>query len=148
MLHLIRVITLPLLLLIPAFVHVQAAPPPLSETWKIYNDKYPPIALVDLKKAIGEKSVTLIDANSPDTYSKGHIPGALSLPALIKKEEKRSLPSSKSDLVVVYCGGPQCSAWFKAADFAVKQGYKTVRHYRGGMKEWKAKEEPVETSVH
>ncbi|WP_281648705.1 rhodanese-like domain-containing protein [Parendozoicomonas sp. Alg238-R29] len=123
-----------------------AAPQPLSETWKLYNDRYPAIQLPELKKAIDDKTVTLIDANSPETYSKGHIPGALSLPALIKKEETRTLPSNKAELIVVYCGGPQCSAWFKAADYAVKQGYRTVRHYKGGLKEWKEKGESLETS--
>ncbi|MTI15045.1 rhodanese-like domain-containing protein [Sansalvadorimonas verongulae] len=145
MLNSIRALILPLLLLLPVAENVEAAPQPLSETWKLYTDRYPVITYSDLKQAMREGNITLLDANSPTTYNNGHIPGALSLPALIKKEEKRPLPSSKNDLVVVYCGGPQCSAWFKAADFVVKKGYKTIRYYRGGLKEWKAKEEPVET---
>lgn len=40
------------------------------------EETYADISLEDLKKAIEAKSVTLIDCNGTETYTKSHIPGA------------------------------------------------------------------------
>ena len=121
---------------------------PLPETWQVYQEKYPSISLFDLKSAIDTGIVTLIDANKPETYRKNHIPGAFSLPALIASNgDKSPLPSNKNRMIVVYCGGPQCTSWFKAADYASKQGYKNIRHYSGGLKEWRQSQDMPEKQL-
>ena len=40
-------------------------------------EKFPDIAHDELKQAIQEKKVTLIDVNGSDSYKSGHIPGAI-----------------------------------------------------------------------
>ncbi len=40
-------------------------------------DQYPEISQADLKKAIAEKKVVLLDANGSESYKARHIPGAL-----------------------------------------------------------------------
>ncbi len=109
----------------------------LPEDWQLYKHRYPDISLTELKQAIKKGGVTLIDASRKDTYSRGHIPGALSLPVLIEKQNIH-LPARKDTLIVAYCGGPKCPAWFKAADFAHQRGYKNIRHFEGGLKAWKS----------
>ncbi len=38
---------------------------------------FPDISLADLKKAIADKDVTVIDVNGAESYKAGHIPGAI-----------------------------------------------------------------------
>ena len=142
-------IVIAVFILAPGSVHAEEQPKKksalLPETYQLYKDKYPLISFFDLKTAMEDEIVTLIDANKAETYRTNHIPGALSLPALIAGTSKP--PQNKNGLLVVYCGGPQCSAWMKAADFASKQGYKNIRHFSGGLKEWRANNEKLETGL-
>ena len=39
---------------------------------------------------------------------------------------------------MAYCGGPGCEAWCGAADELEAKGYKNIKHYKGGLKEWKS----------
>ncbi len=102
------------------------------------------ISLDDLKKAIDTKSVFLVDANSAKTYSKGHLPGAVSF-AKNEKNFASLLPTDKSALIVAYCGGPMCSAWEDAAEAATKAGYTNIKHFKGGLKGWKSAGLALET---
>ncbi len=95
-----------------------------------------------LKKAIAEKSVTLIDVNGSKSYQAGHIPGAIDF-AAHKADLASKLPENKDALVVAYCGNEHCGAYMKAAKAAQELGYTNVKHYSGGIAGWKAKE-PVE----
>ena len=75
--------------------------------------------ITELKKAIAEKKVTVLDVNGSESYSKGHIPTAIDFRA--KKDEIASvLPSDKGALVVAYCGGPTCGAYAAAAKKATE----------------------------
>lgn len=100
-----------------------------------YNQHYPEISYEDLRKSIDHGQVFIIDANSEQSYSNGHIPLAHS----INQRERLTvqLPPLKTFPIVVYCGGPQCTAWHRAADFAAARGYTNIMHYRGGIKGWK-----------
>jgi rhodanese-related sulfurtransferase len=104
---------------------------------------FPDISLSDLKKAIADKDVTLLDANGPDSYASGHIPGAIDFQAA-KNDLAAKLPADKSALVVAYCGNPKCGAYARAAAAAKALGYTNVKHYAGGIEGWKAAGEPTE----
>ena len=45
------------------------------------NYEYPNISIDDLKAAIADKKVALIDANGSDSWKEGHIPGAIDFEA-------------------------------------------------------------------
>jgi rhodanese-related sulfurtransferase len=97
--------------------------------------EYPDISISELKKAIAEKKVTVIDVNGSDAYEKGHIPTAIDFEA--KKSEIASvLPSDKNALVVAYCGGPSCGAYAAAAKKATALGYTNVKHLSAGISGW------------
>jgi len=98
-------------------------------------EKYADITQADLKAAIADGKVTLLDANGPDSYAEGHLPGAVDY-AVIKDKLADKLPADKSALVVAYCGGPQCTAYRKAYDAAVALGYTNVKHFTGGLSGW------------
>jgi rhodanese-related sulfurtransferase len=104
----------------------------------------PDISLQELKDAITEKKIVLIDCNGSDSYAKGHIPGAIDFEA-DKAELAGKLPEDKAVLVVAYCGGPKCRAYKAGADAAMKLGYTNVKHFSAGISGWKAAGEKLET---
>jgi rhodanese-related sulfurtransferase len=108
-----------------------------------YAGQYPEITIPELKTAISEKKVVLLDANGTDTYSKGHIPGAIDFTAL-KGSLASALPKDKSALVVAYCGGPKCRAYESAAKAAEKLGYTNVKHLTAGISGWEGAGEKTE----
>jgi len=103
----------------------------------------PEISIDDLKKAIDDKAVTVIDVNGTDSYKAGHIPTAVDFEANSEKLEK-VLPKDKDALVVAYCGGPQCGAYKTAAKKAVALGYTNVKHLKAGISGWKEAGEKTE----
>ena len=106
-------------------------------------DEYPDISIGDLKKAIAEKKVVVIDVNGSDSYKKAHIPGAIDFEAS-KDKLTEALPKDKSTLVVAYCGGPSCNAYQAAAKVATKNGYTNVKHLSAGISGWVAANEKTE----
>src|SRR5262245_44005733 len=103
----------------------------------------PEISIGDLKKAIDDKAVTVIDVNGTDSYNQGHIPTAINFEANADNLEKM-LPKEKDALVVAYCGGPQCGAYKAAAKKAVALGYTNVKHLKAGISGWKEAGEKTE----
>ena len=106
-----------------------------SQSQKIsdYHVQFQEIKQSELVTLVKKKAVFLVDANSSQTYNKNHIPGAIHLNSA---NFEKQLPNDKSALIVAYCGGPGCQAWCKAAEKLDAMGYKNIRHYRGGIKEW------------
>lgn len=90
----------------------------------------------DLKVAMEDgASVIVIDARSPDAFSSGHIPGAISIPHRQMNPESTS-HLDKSALIVTYCDGIGCNASTKGALAMSKLGFK-VRELIGGLDWWK-----------
>lgn len=97
--------------------------------------EYPDISIAELKTAIANKSVTVIDVNGADSYKKGHIPSAIDY-SKAKSDLASNLPKEKDGLIVAYCGGPTCSAYIKAANQAKELGYTNIKHLSAGMSGW------------
>ncbi len=106
----------------------------------------PDISLADLKQAMEDKDVTLLDCNGSKSYESGHIPGAIDFDAA-KADLAKKLPKDKSALVVAYCGGPQCMAYKAGAEAATKLGYTNVKYFSGGLAGWKDAGATVETAA-
>lgn len=109
----------------------------------IMAGEFPDISIKELKKAIADNKVTLIDVNGTESFEKGHIPSAIDFES---NEEKlaKMLPQDKSALVVAYCGGPKCMAYKQAAKVAEQLGYKNVKHLSAGISGWKEAGEKTE----
>ena len=105
----------------------------------------PEISLDDLKKAVAEKKVVLIDCNGSESFAKGHIPGAIDFEAA-KADLAKLLPQDKTALVVAYCGGPMCGAYKAGAEAAAKLGYANVKHFAGGISGWQKAGEKMEAT--
>ena len=113
-----------------------------EDTAAAYDKHYPEIKYPKLRKAMDAGEVFIIDANSTETYQKGHLPGAHSMANL---KLRGGLPELEVYPIVVYCGGPQCPAWHSAADFATARGYSNVMHFKGGIKVWKEQGDTLST---
>jgi len=109
----------------------------------VYAGEFADISLQDVKAAADGKSAVIIDANSPDSYKAGHVPGALSW-AEIKGDLAAKLPADKNTLIIAYCGNPHCPAYAQAAVAAKNLGYTNVKHMVAGIDGWNAAKLPTE----
>lgn len=109
----------------------------------LFAAEFPDISIADLKQAIADKKVTVIDVNGSASYANGHVPGAVDFQAQ-KDSLASALPKEKDALVVAYCGGPKCNAYKAAAKEAEKLGYTNVKHLSAGISGWKEAGEKLE----
>ena len=106
--------------------------------------EYPDISIEDLKSAISKGEVTVIDVNGTGSFTKrGRVPGAIDFQAEGDQLASK-LPEDKGALVVAYCGGPQCSAYKRAANAAAELGYTNVKHLSAGINGWEEAGEKLE----
>jgi rhodanese-related sulfurtransferase len=101
----------------------------------VFAGPYAEVSVDDVKAAVANKKIVLLDANGTESWQKGHIPGAIDFAA--NKDNLASvLPKDKDALIVAYCGGPRCNAYQAAAKAAEKLGYKNVKHLKAGISGW------------
>lgn len=101
-----------------------------------YAGEFVDISIPAVKALTDSKSAVIIDVNGNDSYTQGHVPGALNF-AAIKDNLAASLPKDKGALIVAYCGNPKCGAYLKAAKAAQKLGYTNIKHMTAGIAGWK-----------
>jgi rhodanese-related sulfurtransferase len=89
----------------------------------------------------------LVDVLDKGHYEKEHIPGAISLP-LNEIEKKAAKVLKKDDTIVVYCASFDCQASSDAAEKLISMGYQNVLDYKGGLKDYKEANLPLEGSLH
>lgn len=87
--------------------------------------------------------VTLLDVRSNESFTKGHLPGAVNIPRRELKNNLSEIP--KDNNVFVYCSDITCFASKKAMVTLLEAGYTNVRVVYGGFDGWKAKGFDVET---
>ncbi|MGJ8697202.1 MAG: rhodanese-like domain-containing protein [Verrucomicrobiaceae bacterium] len=102
----------------------------------VHAESYPDISIKDLKKAIQEKNVIVLDVNGTKSYTNGHVPTAIDFAAQGKKLETILEGKDKDTLVVAYCGGPSCGAYKKGAAQAKALGFKNIKHLSAGISGW------------
>jgi rhodanese-related sulfurtransferase len=115
----------------------------LAATISLQAGEFPDISVADLKKAIADKKVTVIDVNGSESYKAGHVPTAIDYEANAAKLAEK-LPAKKDALIVAYCGGPSCNAYQAAAKKAKELGYTNVKHLSAGISGWKSAKEKLE----
>ncbi len=118
-----RLIILPLLI---ALLSITLAGCSNLNTFKI-------IQTSDLQKMLtsGTK-FTLVDVREADTYSRGHIAGAINMPASQFEDTYKQLKPDSKIVLICYTGDTSKSA----AQFLLQQGYKDVSSVAGGMGAW------------
>jgi len=109
------------------------------------------ITATQLKRMIdGNETFELINVLPEDDFRNEHIPGSINLPVADKDFARKveELPAVAGDMghkIVVYCANPQCTASPTAAQTLELAGFTNVQRFEGGMRDWKAAGNPVET---
>jgi rhodanese-related sulfurtransferase len=83
----------------------------------------------------GEEFV-LVDALSPMSYAMSHLPGAINLtPGWVDDRARHRIPDLDTE-VVVYCESADCDSSVTVANRLIELGYRNVRHYAEGKRDW------------
>lgn len=102
------------------------------------------------------RGVPLFDGRTEEEFHTGRPAGAQWLPYVEKSAKETDydanqdaldvskLPADKNQELMFSCGGPECWKSYKSARRAIKEGYKKVYWFRGGIKEWQDANLPVD----
>lgn len=90
-----------------------------------------------------KKDVLLVYPLSKIEYNDQHIAGSVNIP--LEQLEKK-LPANRDQPLVFYCLGDKCTASLRAAETAIRLGYKQVFAYREGLPAWVAAGYPTSSS--
>ena len=86
----------------------------------------------------------LVEALPAQYYAEAHIPGALNMPLDDVEVLVPQLLPDKEAPVVTYCASGPCENSALAADHLIRLGYRNVREYYEGKKDWIEAGLPVE----
>lgn len=98
------------------------------------------------EKGMIAKQVRVIDSRPASKYVTGHIPGAISLPLEVLKKDPAGVDKlgiAKTDKIVFYCAGRECTLSADSAEIFRKLGYTDTSVYRNGVPGWNQKMQPL-----
>jgi rhodanese-related sulfurtransferase len=115
----------------------------MDQQAKHYEDKLRfEIDSWDLKVALdASERVVVIDTRSPESYARGHIPGAVNIPHRTMSVDTTA-QLDKHALVVTYCDGIGCNASTKGALQMLRLGFR-VKELMGGLDWWRRDGHPI-----
>jgi len=112
---------------------VLAAPAARAEEFKV-------IATEELAAKLAappsSRNFVLVDARTQVEFSETHLPGAVLVPARLVAAKLPALVKNKSQAVIFYCNGPNCTKTVKAAKAASALGYTNLLEYKEGLPGW------------
>lgn len=90
----------------------------------------------ELRTAIDNGEVTVVDALPASYYDQQHLPGAHNLVAEDVADKAAALLPDKDSAIVTYCSNAACGNSQQVANALTKLGYTNVRKYRDGIQDW------------
>jgi rhodanese-related sulfurtransferase len=132
---------------------VGCAPPPALQPPSIFDgvlrdqEKTAEMSTNELRGALEDPRVVVLDARAPEEFAVSHLPGALNVPGKPGLPPSRytadiravlSLVPDKAHLIVLYCNGPFCGRSKRLAAELASAGYVQVRRYQLGIPTWRA----------
>ena len=98
------------------------------------------------QKLEGGADFVLLDALSPTSYARSHLPSAVSMPPeRVDALARRRIPDRHTE-IVVYCSSSTCLSSITVARRLLELGYRNVRHYAEGKRDWIEAGLPLEGS--
>lgn len=95
----------------------------------------PQMTAQELREAIGQGAVQVLDVRSEEEWETGHIPDALNIPYRELEEHLPGGLNAQAPIVVLCSGGQRSSI---AASVLLRNGYEDVRNVTGGMGAYEA----------
>lgn len=92
----------------------------------------------------GGKSLTILDARTPEYDDGNRLPGALFLPYTSSDADIAKTIPAKDATVIVYCTSKDCPASKFLVENLLKLGYTNVYKYPEGINAWIAEGNPIE----
>jgi rhodanese-related sulfurtransferase len=90
------------------------------------------VPLEDFARAVRAGEVTVVDVREAHEYAAGHIPGSVHLP--LSGFDPAKLPQGKPVVLICQAGARS----LKALTQAHAAGREDVKHYAGGMSQWRS----------
>ena len=92
----------------------------------------------ELRQAIGDGTVTVVETLREEHFAAGHLPGAIHIHfEAIADKAPTELPD-KDAAIVTYCSNTACRNCESAANQLTALGYTNVRKYAEGKDDWVA----------
>jgi rhodanese-related sulfurtransferase len=101
----------------------------------------------ELRAAIAEGAVTVVDALPEQYYAQAHLPGAINLVEADVPTKAAELLPARAAAVVTYCSNESCGNSQAVASLLEQRGYTNVRKYREGIQGWVAAGLPTESGL-
>jgi rhodanese-related sulfurtransferase len=105
------------------------------------------ISREELRLELARGAIVLLDAQAPGWYEREHLPGALKMPDRDLERRIAEIVPDRSAEIVVYCWSETCSASAAAASELRALGYRNVRRYAGGKRDWMEARLPIVPGV-
>ncbi len=88
----------------------------------------------------------LVDALAPIAFARTRLPGAVNVTTdWVDARARHRIPDQETE-VVVYCSDAECDSSVRVARRLIELGYRNVRHYAGGKRDWLEAGLPLEGS--
>jgi rhodanese-related sulfurtransferase len=88
------------------------------------------------EKIESDDDFVLVDALSPMSFALSHLPGAINLtPGWVDDRARGRIPDLDTE-IVVYCQSSDCDSSVQVANRLIELGYRNIRHYVGGKRDW------------
>jgi rhodanese-related sulfurtransferase/DNA-binding transcriptional ArsR family regulator len=100
-----------------------------------------PVTVDQLREALREERVVLLDVRPMLEYQAGHLPQAYSIPVTELEERIAELPHDME--IIAYCRGPYCVFADEAVTFLRAHGY-VAHRLEEGVADWRKLALPVE----
>lgn len=108
----------------------------------------PPVGIEEVRRALEDPEVVVIDAQGDGGYEHGHLPGAIDFSLDDVLRQAHRLVGNTSRRVVVYCTDQRCLGSEFVGTQLVEAGYANVARFPGGVAEWRDAGLPIETLDH
>jgi rhodanese-related sulfurtransferase len=101
----------------------------------------------DLRTAIANGQVTLVDALPATYFEQQHLPGAVNLYVEEASARASEVLPDKHAAIVTYCSNVSCPNSEGVARMLTRLGYTDVRKYREGIQDWVEAGLPTESGA-
>ena len=101
----------------------------------------PPVTTQELRAAIADPDVLVIDAQGPGGYERAHIDGAVDFALLDAAGQAERAGATLDTPIVVYCTDADCLGSEFVGTQLVEAGYRDVRRFPGGVAGWESPSE-------